>query len=141
MFNVTTERVDDAVQVSDRRLFLTRSGVALALLAIAGGESPAAATTLSVPMTEFMPTMIAPAHSVPVPSASVHAVNQVLLGIAQTGSLNKQTPAFASLSPAVQQGLASIPPSVYSALVNGTAAVVAALQAPSGQQIGIGILS
>jgi len=140
MSDMITTRADDEAKLSDRRLFLSSSGLALALLAIAGAESPAVARTLSVPKIELMPTTAGGPHAVAVPSTAIHAVNQVLLAASQTGSLNTQSAAYLSLTPAVQQAVASIPPSIYGQLQSGCLAVVNALQAPAGTQIGIGLI-
>lgn len=142
MSDMITTRADDEAKLSDRRLFLSSSGLALALLAIAGAESPAVARTLSGPRIELMPTTAGGPHAaVAVPSTAIHAVNQVLLAASQTGSLNTQSAAYLSLTPAVQQAVASIPTSTYGQIQSGCLAVVAALQAPAGTQIGIGLIS
>ncbi|MGA2392470.1 MAG: hypothetical protein ABSH03_03845 [Candidatus Lustribacter sp.] len=84
--------------LSGRRNFLSRSGLMIALLALAGGQGVADAAVVS---------------SIDAPN-----LNSVLHEAISAGSLNTKSPAFLKLSPDLQKALSTLSPSDLAVLRN-----------------------
>jgi len=96
--SVSDPKDDEAPDSSDRRQFLSKSAIMLALVALAQGADPAGAAAV-----DFRgPAMLKASELMP--------LNEALNSFIKAGRVDPKNPAFLKLSPASQKALGALTP-------------------------------